>query len=1237
MTHFDLGPFRVLEPIATGGMAQVWRGVHREQGLPVAIKLVLGSQARNPAYRALFQNEVRAVAGLDHPHIIRVYDCGVVSEALAARTPQLLPDQPYLVMEYAAGGTLHRHPFPAGWQALKAVLLQVLSALAHAHARGVIHLDLKPANILLPGAEDVFGGLKLTDFGIAFLQRRSMPTDSQDRGFRSWTGTPRYMAPEQFSGDWRDYGPTTDLYTLGCIAYHFACGCDPFPNVDPIQAMWAHRRTPPPPLYPRMPVPAGLEAWIHTLMAKAAADRFACAGDAARALLLLDADPPAPHPSERSPARAPHIPDSWRPNQTAALDWALPERPAVHADTVPSHGLERPQPLADPAHAPHPSALQGVGLSLFHLRTLPVVDREPQRDLLWSLLRRVQSEGRAHLVVLEGASGTGKTRLAEWLAERALELGVAQVLTARNTPDRSPTEALTRMCVHTLRVDGLERPQVHERVVQELLRLGIENDYETEALTELLLPSAPAPQDAAAAPPSPPYAQADHVPDPSDTPPVVRFSSPDERFGVLRRHLERLAQERPILLCLEDVQWGSDTLAFASHLLRAWSLQPTPVLILLTTQTEMQTEAPDEAQQLNDLLLHPRSQTLTLEPLSPPDHSLLVQSLLALEPSLAAQVARRTQGSALFAVQLVGSWVQRGLLEQTERGFTLRKVESSTPSSTPSDSRPDPLPDPQPDPLPDALPESLHSVWQSRIQRLLESEPPGAQEALELAVALGQEVVQEEWLAVCREAGLIDPQPLLERLLLHRLAFRGREDTGRWRFVHGMLRETLARTAREAQRWKTHQLRCASLFARRPLPHTQETLDRLAFHYLGAEAFELALTPLLDAARIRFDRITHPEIDRLLNLWDQAVERLKLPAHDTRRGHGWLIRAHRQAMRGQFDAAVLSLRRLEHAALEFQWDRIHPEALLLRARIAQVRDDLPQAEEAVAAALPRFQGPDDRCKRAECLRLQGTCQRARGNPDAAVLLLQEAYALFGQAGALPDQAWCLSQLGRAEALRGRQTEALDCHTRAFAIHRSAGQLRGMANSLLATAELYLESAPAQAVILFNRSITLLERAEDVTGLARALNNLGEALRLLGRLDEAHHAYQRALKQYEAAGSPRSGGTRLNLATLELKQGQYDRAFQTLELAQRELSVLNEPLHDAPLLAARLLCSAGRGRWLEWDGLLPPLLERLSRHRLYTQDQWMLEEAAHLADRQRQTARAASLRHQLARLAESVQS
>ena len=255
-----LGAFELLEPLGQGAMGRVWRGRH-DSGVPAAVKVLERSE---PEHHALFAEEVRAVAGLDHPCIVQVHDHGHVPEGHA-----LVAGRPWLAMELVEGGPLDLAP--RSWPELQRVLADLLEGLAHAHALGVLHRDLKPDNVLVADCA------RLADFGLA------------GRLGAAW-GTPAYMAPEQVEGDPGRQGPWTDLYALGCLGWALCCGEPPFSGTTE-EVLGAQVFDDLPPFAPRAELPPEVEGWLRGLLEKAPEDRPQLAADARAALGDLERRP----------------------------------------------------------------------------------------------------------------------------------------------------------------------------------------------------------------------------------------------------------------------------------------------------------------------------------------------------------------------------------------------------------------------------------------------------------------------------------------------------------------------------------------------------------------------------------------------------------------------------------------------------------------------------------------------------------------------------------------------------------------------------------------------------------------------------------------------------------------------------------------------------------------------------------------------------------------------------------
>ena len=238
---------------------------------------------------------MRAVARLDHPGVVRVLAAlrvdPVAAAMLAVDGTPLADGGRALVMELVSAGSLEDRAKGWDWPSARALLLDVLAALGHAHARGVLHLDIKPGNVLL---DRVDGAVvpRLTDFGLAGLARNR-------RGLGPF-GTPAYMAPEQASPG-APLGPATDLYAFGCLAWWLLTERVPLLGATVAEQVELLRRGELPAFKSTFSVPAGLEGWLRGLLARAPEQRFPCAADAAAALLALEQEPIAAPPVSPEP------------------------------------------------------------------------------------------------------------------------------------------------------------------------------------------------------------------------------------------------------------------------------------------------------------------------------------------------------------------------------------------------------------------------------------------------------------------------------------------------------------------------------------------------------------------------------------------------------------------------------------------------------------------------------------------------------------------------------------------------------------------------------------------------------------------------------------------------------------------------------------------------------------------------------------------------------------------------
>lgn len=270
-----------LQPLAFGGMGQIFRARDDRLNREVALKVVRTEQL-SPALLTRLVAEARAVAQLNHPGIVQVYEVG------QCRVEGSEQEMPYIALEFVPGKSLQQHladkPLPPGEAARMVQLLA--RAVQHAHERGIVHRDLKPDNVLLappgdePALNTALGCPKITDFGLA----RHNTTDQRLTQAGSVMGTPAYMAPEQAEGR-DDIGPAADIYSLGVIFYRLLAGKLPFSGKSAVDVLYQVQHKPPPPIQQfASQVPPELEAICLRCLAKNPAERYPSARALADAL-----------------------------------------------------------------------------------------------------------------------------------------------------------------------------------------------------------------------------------------------------------------------------------------------------------------------------------------------------------------------------------------------------------------------------------------------------------------------------------------------------------------------------------------------------------------------------------------------------------------------------------------------------------------------------------------------------------------------------------------------------------------------------------------------------------------------------------------------------------------------------------------------------------------------------------------------------------------------------------------
>ncbi|MCX7934539.1 MAG: serine/threonine protein kinase, partial [Planctomycetota bacterium] len=316
--------YEILHKVGAGAVGTVYRARQIAMERDVAIKILHPRLAKRQEIVAKFVEEARAVARLNHPHIVQGIDVGESAGYY------------YFAMEFLGGGTLAdrlAQEGPLSEQEALVYLYQVAAALAHAWERRIIHCDIKPANLML----DEAGRLKVTDLGLA--QVGEAMAQRPDGGRRVARGTPYYISPEQIETP-HDLDCRCDLYALGATFYHLLSGRPPFSGRDKKSIVLARLRQEPAPLASLRPeLSPGCTALIHRLLARRREDRPATpsevmsqisalgidAGKAGLLIGLICKPPPHPKPLPRSTRQM--LPASVRARRRPrALPWRSPAR-----------------------------------------------------------------------------------------------------------------------------------------------------------------------------------------------------------------------------------------------------------------------------------------------------------------------------------------------------------------------------------------------------------------------------------------------------------------------------------------------------------------------------------------------------------------------------------------------------------------------------------------------------------------------------------------------------------------------------------------------------------------------------------------------------------------------------------------------------------------------------------------------------------------------------------------------
>ncbi|MBO5753633.1 MAG: protein kinase [Proteobacteria bacterium] len=1125
MDRLSLGPFDLIRPIGKGSMGVVWEGIHRSQALPVAIKVLTAVGAQDETFRQSFANEVRAVARLHHPSIIRLLDYGITDGDLCeASEGQIASGSQYYAMELASGGTLPKPHSPLPWLQMRYLLLELLDALAHAHARDVIHRDIKPGNILLMH-DGMQSRVMLTDFGIA----KAVGTKELPDGMVA--GTPRYMAPEQIMNQTRDQGPWTDLYSIGCLAYLFATGHRIFSHATGTEVLRCQIHERPEPVTSRH-LPEGFQGWLDKMLAQKVSARFEYAAEAAWELVCL------PDPVEEQPESGLHLKGSeravldscechaaneqglnssiyhtlYQPDQISMVTGQMSgvsesaeddnlsladnlladmgdtmrmdsediarvisqqtqaakereEREGHELSTLAEMYRQRlnaePIIYEDKAVVPAPQTWQrevfqdgfgqvlGAGLGLWGLRSIPMVGREYERDVIYEQLLKTREDRQVRCILLDGPRGTGKSRIIEWMSQRAHELSIAHILKALHYENHLKAPGVARAMMYYLSCQNLTRHQALERIQWFLNEHVLEHDYD-DALPLLELMEL---QD-----------------DPENPVPGIHFASAEEQYAVICRFMRRICHDRAAVLWLDDIHYSEYSLGFVEYMLKSEQASGIPILLLATSRSEDMTEGSDQDAAYKRVVLSEHVTKLDVAPLSSQSHLKLVHQLIGLDDELCSQVAQRTSGMPLFAIQLVGDWVERGLLVPSDTGFKVRDNASVE------------------------LPDSLHELWLSRIRLIFRDSKrmTAIIEQLELAACLGGQFDADEWRIACEMAELGSNQQTLECMLEHQLFELRFPNIA---FVHDLLRESLVRYAKENGRYRHHHQHCADMLQAYFSDALRFYHERRAEHLFAARAYETCIEPLLLAANLRRQLSEFNAAHKLFERRSFALDACKADENSPIRALGWIAQAATWIQQGVLESADSLLERSLELGFRTHSPVIQALAYKEKGLLLHLRNCIGEAQDAFMASLSFFNQISERRRaayendRAETLWRIGRICDVKHELDLARVYLSQAIEIQTQTGDLFGLARSYKSLGNTLQHGNYFEEARQNIEYALNIFQQQGYRIYVANCLNDIGEIYRLGyhQPDQAEVYYRNALDIYRDVNPIDGCTSAIN------------------------------------------------------------------------------------------------------------------------------------------------------
>ena len=639
--------------------------------------------------------------------------------------------------------------------------------------------------------------------------------------------------------------------------------------------------------------------------------------------------------------------------------------------------------------------------------------------------------------MIRGPAGSGRSRVAAWVGQRAAELGIATCTRAELGPAGGWVRALGRSmgCV------GLTGPALLARIAHACASRGSDDAGEHAALTALFEEE---------------FARGDTT---------GRRYLVRDRVRLGGRLVELLARERPLVLVLDDAERFPEGIELAAHLLER--TPPVPVLVILTVEQDLTVIRPALGARLAEL---PHVAQVELAPLRSDALDTLLRDYVGLAPALVSAVADRTGGQPAFALDLVGDWIERGLLRPSAAGLSVRTTAL------------------------EHLPSSVRQLWGRRLRRLAADLGEVSPRALEVAAVLGRTVVTDEWLSVCERVGLAVDAGLLEVWATRGLV---RPEPDGFSVLQAPVVQLLLEQAEAADRLAgLHQAAADALLE---LGFWDRNAERVARHLTSAGALEAAHPHFLAAGEAcviaeRFED-GHQLLDEhqslLDTLGDQGQRRMALD----------LLRARLWRRAGNYPHALGLLSAIESRARSEGWTELLADLLCVRAGIARQQHRLDESKALLLEARGLYEALPEAPKLADCLHDLGIVAQRQGELGDAATLQRLALARYGPEDPY-GRAMCCISLAELAQKAGRLDEAAAGFSQGIDLLERAGNRYGVAYALNGLGELDRRRGElSEARDRYERSAVVFRELGSPQELIPRLN-LGYLYVIAGHLERA---------------------------------------------------------------------------------------------------------------------------------------